>query len=88
MFSETEELIIIISLLVMFAFWALTGIIMAIIKIYDRLRYGKFDEAVRSIALYNKAILDVRQSLMDMSRRMESLPLLKLDYEDEQEDTI
>ena len=88
MLGETWNSIIIISFVLLFAPWVLAGIITAIIKIYDRLRYGKFDEAVRSITLYNRAILDVRQSLMDLSRRMESLPLLKLDHEDEQEDTI
>lgn len=88
MLGETWNSIIIISFVILFTAWALAGIIITIIKIYDRLRYGKLGELARSIILYNRAILEVRQSLMDMSRRMEGLPLLKLDYEDEQEGTI
>lgn len=85
MFSETDNLIIIFSLLVMFAFWAITGIITASIKIYDRLRYGKFEEVAREIALYNKMILEIRRSLRDISKEIEKLPVLKLDHDDSKE---
>ena len=86
MFSETTNSIIIISLILLFTSWVLAGIITASIKIYDRLKYGKFEETAREIILYNKMILEIRRSLRDISKEIEKLPVLALDYEDGQED--
>ncbi|NLE06068.1 MAG: hypothetical protein GX638_14880 [Crenarchaeota archaeon] len=85
MFSETTNSTIIILLLVLFMLWVLAGIITASIKIYDRLKYGKFEEAVREVTLHNKMILEIRRSLRDISEEIEKLPVLKLDHDDTNE---
>ena len=82
MLGETWNSIIIISIVLLFTPWVLAGIIVKGIKIYDRLKYGKFEEAVREITLYNKMMLEIRRSLRDISKEIEKLPVLKLDHDD------